>query len=382
MEKFSKKGAELKAENSIQATIRQFFIQTEGIFDAVMMPMRVPAQDSYAWIMVKNRDLLADSVPIAPIMPVNAAKAIKRFTRKGEAKLKVAVLIKPCEVRAAVELTKLNQINLDKVTIFSYDCPGALPMQDYIDDPAAGETKFQSILADNIWNSKEVKPTCQICDKFYLPAGDVHFAFDEGRVIAIANSDKGNDVLSQMNLKAEYSLDNWESSINEIKAKRLLAKEQTYSVVKGKVEGFDNLLDTFAACIGCHNCQSACPICYCRQCYFDSATAKPNSDVMMLRAEKRGGLTLPLDRIMFHVGRMAHMSLSCVSCGLCSDACPVNIPVAKIFSYVGSQTQQAFEYVAGDSLGDALPMKEYKTEELSELTALLNNTESPEGSDE
>ena len=102
----------------------------------------------------------------------------------------------------------------------------------------------------------------------------------------------------------------------------------------------------------------------------------------MMRAEDRGAVSLPLDRIMFHTGRMAHMSLSCVSCGLCSDACPVNIPVAKIFSYVASQTQKTFEYSAGASVGDALPMKEYRLDELGELGELVKSAEVQEGSHE
>ena len=101
-----------------------------------------------------------------------------------------------------------------------------------------------------------------------------------------------------------------------------------------------------------------------------------------MRAEQRGGLSLPLDKLMFHTGRMAHMSLSCISCGLCSDACPVNIPVAKIFSYVASETQKTFEYTAGESFGDALPMKEYKPEELGELGDLVQSAEIQEGDHE
>ncbi|MCF7918391.1 MAG: (Fe-S)-binding protein [Candidatus Cloacimonetes bacterium] len=382
MDKFSKKGIELNSESGIQEAIRRFFQDAEKIFDAVMLPMRVPAKDSYAWIMIKDREYLKDATPIAPIMPVNGAKALKRFTRKGEARLKVAALMRPCEIRAAVELTKLNQINLDDVILCSYDCPGALPMQDYISEPEAGEAKFQYLLDNDIWNSAEVKPVCRICDKFSLPASDLHFAIEQGKVIIIANSEKGAEILKDMNLPGAYLLENWDRSIQQIKQKRLAAKEQNFAETKNKIEGFEKLLETFSVCIGCHNCQSACPICYCRQCYFDSVTAKPNADVVMMKMEQRGGLTLPMDRIMFHTGRMAHMSLSCVSCGLCSDACPVDIPVAEIFSYVGSQTQQAFEYCAGESLGDALPMKEYKSDELSELKAILSDATAQEVADE
>ncbi len=384
MTEISKKGVLLEVKNDIQTSILQFFQDAieKKIFNAVMLPMKVPSGDSFAWIMIKDAEILKDAQPLAPIMPVNAAKALKRYTRKGKGEYKIAALIKPCEIRATIELTKLNQVHLDDVTLFSYDCVGALPMQDYISDPKSCDDKFNKLLTDKNWNAKDVKPVCKICDKFSLSASDLHFALNDQELILLANSEKGDKLLTDLELKPETDLKKWQTYIDKQKKIKLKNKTETFEIIKGMVEGFENLTETFANCIGCHNCSSSCPICYCRQCYFDSSVAKPNSDVVMMRAEDRGAASLPLDRIMFHTGRMAHMSLSCVSCGLCSDACPVNIPVAKIFSYVASQTQKTFEYSAGASAGDALPMKEYKLNELGELGELVKSAEVQEGDHE
>ncbi len=384
MTKISKNGALLELKNDVQTLILQFFADAveKKLFDAVMLPMKVPSGDSFAWIMIKDAEILKEAQPLAPIMPVNAAKALKRYTRKGKGTLKIAALMKPCEIRAAIELTKLNQVNLEDVTLFSYDCVGALPMQDYIADPKSGDEKYRKLLTEKYWNSKDVKPVCKICDKFSLSASDLHFAMNDQDIILVSNSEKGENLLTDLNLKAETDLTKWQNYIEKQKKIKLNNKEETFEITKSMVEGFENLTETFANCIGCHNCSSSCPICYCRQCYFDSSVAKPNSDIVMMRAEDRGAVSLPLDRIMFHTGRMAHMSLSCVSCGLCSDACPVNIPVAKIFSYVASQTQKTFEYSAGASAGDALPMKEYRLDELGELGELVKSAEVQEGSNE
>lgn len=384
MTEISKKGVLLEAKSGIQSSILQFFQNAieKKKFDAVMLPMKVPSGDSFAWIMIKDTEILKDAQPLAPIMPVNAAKALKRYTRKGKGTFKIAALMKPCEIRATIELTKLNQVHLEDVTLFSYDCVGALPMQDYIADPEAGDVKYEKLLSDKNWNSDDVKPVCKICDKFSLSASDMHFALNEQELILVSNSEKGEKLLIDLELKPETDLKKWQTYIEIQKKIKLKNKAETFEILKGMVEGFKNLTETFANCIGCHNCSSSCPICYCRQCYFDSSVAKPNSDIVMMRAEDRGAVSLPLDRIMFHTGRMAHMSLSCVSCGLCSDACPVNIPVAKIFSYVASQTQKTFEYSAGASAGDALPMKEYRLDELGELGELVKSAEVQEGGHE
>ncbi|MDP8204481.1 MAG: hypothetical protein P9L95_08125, partial [Candidatus Tenebribacter mawsonii] len=177
MTEISKKGVLLETKNDIQTSILQFFKDAieKKIFDAVMLPMKVPSGDSFAWIMIRDAEILKDAQPLAPIMPVNAAKALKRFTRKGKGKFNIAVLMRPCEIRATIELTKLNQVNLEDVTLFSYDCVGALPMQDYIADPITGDKKFNKLLTNKNWSSKDVKPVCKICDKFSLSASDLHF---------------------------------------------------------------------------------------------------------------------------------------------------------------------------------------------------------------
>ena len=114
MTKISKKGVLLEVKSGVQTSILQFFQDAveKKIFDAVMLPMKVPSGDSFAWIMIEDSKIIKNAQPLAPIMPVNAAKALKRYTRKGKGKFKVAALLKPCEIRATIELTKLNQVNL------------------------------------------------------------------------------------------------------------------------------------------------------------------------------------------------------------------------------------------------------------------------------
>ena len=383
MTKVSNKGTKMTSE-SIRKEMIKFFkdaMESKNI-DVVMMPMRVPSKDSYAWILIKDKNLLEDMNPIAPIMPINAANALKRYTRKGKGKYKIAVLIRPCEIRATIELTKLKQIGLEDVILFSYDCVGALPMQDYIADPENNEKKFDMIIENNNWDSEDLKPVCNICDKFSLSASDVHFGLKDDKIIILSNSEKGEKLLSDLKIENKKDDKIWVEKINKIKIEKAKNRQKSFKEISKMTDGFTNLQDTFAHCIGCHNCGTVCPICYCRQCYFDSSVSKPNSDVKLIRAENKGALAFPLDRLMFHIGRMSHMSLSCVSCGLCSDACPVDIPVANIFSYMASETQKTFEYSAGENVGDALPMQDYKLDELGELGKLVKSAEAGESENE
>ncbi len=315
-----KNGAEIPVKKNIREAILNFFNEAleKKIFDAVLVPVKVPAGNSYSWILIKDKSLLRKANPIAPIMPVQGAKALSSLTRKGKGNIRIAAIMRPCEIRATVELCKLEQINLNNVYLFSFDCPGTLPLPDYIEDPAKGEKIFKSIISENNWNDERIKPVCKMCTNFSIPSCDLHFGIlgveespieveDKNNLLLIPNSTKGKSILKELGDFETGGLGDWEKKVNEIRKKKEKIKTETYKEVKPMVEGLDSLVDTFSNCISCHNCMSACPICYCRQCYFDSEVTKFTPDNFLLRAKKRGGMRFPPDVILFHAGRMSHM---------------------------------------------------------------------------
>ena len=150
------KGAMIPIKNSIKETILSFFRESleKKIFDSVLIPVIVPAGDSYTWILIEDVSLFKDAVPIAPIMPVQGANALSSLTRKGKGNLKIAAIMRPCEIRATIELAKLEQVSLENVFLFSFDCPGALPLSDYVKNPSKGAELFESFFTKNKWNEK------------------------------------------------------------------------------------------------------------------------------------------------------------------------------------------------------------------------------------
>ncbi len=345
--------------------------------DAVILPMKVPSGDSYAWILMNDVSLIDEAVPIAAAMPVQGAKALRSLTRKGPGNLTVIAVMRPCEIRAAIELVKLGQVHTDNLILATYDCPGAVQLQKYVDDPAGSEEHFSRMLQSGKPDNT-AKPVCHYCENFSMFDSDLHFGYlglSEKEMLVIPGSDKGSELLKGLGLDCARDLSDWERGIESLKAERDEARKSAFEETGAQLRGFGGMLSVFANCIGCHNCQSACPICYCRLCYFDSETAEQNPGALIIAAQKRGGISLPEDRIMFHVGRMTHMSLSCVSCGQCSDACPVSIPVAGAFSYVAAGTQLTFEYTAGRNDGDPLPLLQFRKSELPGIHELVKNAE-------
>jgi formate dehydrogenase subunit beta len=84
-------------------------------------------------------------------------------------------------------------------------------------------------------------------------------------------------------------------------------------------------------------------------------------------ARRKGALRFLSDTLLFHLTRLHHMSASCVSCGMCTSACPVNIPVGTIFSAIGAQVQTTFDYHPGRATDEPLPLVTYQVNEWMEI---------------
>ena len=374
------KGAQIPAKKGIADGILSFLKKglQDGVFDALLLPVKVPAGDSYSYVLMRQTDLIDNAAPLPPVMPVQGARALSNLTRYGNGAEKVAALLRPCEIRAAVELHKLEQINLENVFLIGLDCPGVLPLKDYLQDPGKGNAQYGKALKE--WTVDSPRWVCEICDTVAPDAADLHIGImgaPQGKLHLIPNTPRGKKLLKDLGLKAESPLTNWQARTKELAGTRGKKKEQALRALRREVRGPERLLGIFANCINCHNCMRVCPVCYCRQCYFDSEALKMTPDNYLMRARRKGGLRLMPDTLLFQLGRMSHMSLSCVSCGMCEDACPMDIPVSRIFTLVARDTQAVFGYSAGRSLEDPLPQVIYREEELKEVETPYQETYRP-----
>lgn len=364
------KGTTLPVEKNLDETIVNFLKKglDKECFEAVIVSKRVPSGDSFAYLLIKDKSILEGTSPLPPVMPVQGAKAISDLTRKGKTKKKILAIMRPCEIRATTELFKLKQAELDNIFFLSTDCPGVIPLSDYLEDPEKSDITFQE--ASQKWESKNMRPICKICHEFSMTAADLHIGLlgaDKGSIFLIPISPKGKDITDSLGLKMENSVESWETEVKELKKERENKRKEAHQELRTQVEGAEKLLETFGKCINCHNCMRVCPVCYCRQCYFDSDAFKLPPENFIKRAEKKGSLRFPADTLLFHLGRMSHMILSCVSCGTCEDACPMSIPVAQVFSLVADKTQELFNYKAGRNREEPLPTVVYEEEELLEV---------------
>jgi formate dehydrogenase subunit beta len=345
----------------------------KGIVNAILVPVELPSGNNVVQTLVSNPAKLDSANPLAPVLPVNSARIVSSITRTGSSQRKIAVVLRSCELRAVIELAKLKQVTLDNLLIIGIDCHGTYSITDYSNLAEEGKSPTDIALG-NVKAGKEdelLREACRVCEYFYPMNADIVIGLvgmDTDKAILIqAGTEQGEQVLDTMELQASDEDEKRQTAIEKLVAEKTAKKDELYGKTREEVAGEEKLLTMFARCVNCHNCRDACPICYCRECLFDSPTFEFGADKYLDWAEKKDALRMPTDTLLFHLTRLNHMASSCVGCGLCQEACPNEVPVFSIFRMVGDKLQEVFEYVPGRSLDEEMPLSTFREDELQEV---------------
>jgi len=109
-------------------------------------------------------------------------------------------------------------------------------------------------------------------------------------------------------------------------------------------ERFQYWMGQFGKCIKCYGCRNICPACFCPTCTLeDRALIKP------------GGM--PPEIPIFHLHKAYHMADRCIDCGLCEEACPMGIPVRRLYRKVRKSVKDLFGYVPGEKEEEKGPLE-------------------------
>ena len=320
--------------------------------------------------LVADAAVLDKATPLYPLMPANAGGLLSRLTVSEGFEEPVAAFLRPCELRALVELGKLHQIDAENILLISASCGGVYPLESSLNGgladrlPAYWEALAKGDAAEGL------RPTCAACEHFVPFGADLTLAAvasgGAGRVAVVANTPRGEEALEGLEGAVDEAAVET-AGVASLRAKREAARTELFEKEPLPTPGLEGLVAFFGRCIGCRSCRSVCPICCCEICYFDSATTEPTAGTFEVHLKRKTGTRVPPDTLLFHLGRLTHMSASCVGCGMCADACPVYIPVATLFAKVGAQTQSLFEYVPGKDPEEELPLQRFEEDEFTEV---------------
>lgn len=355
------------------AALRGFLklLLERGVVEALLLPMETSA-GAITPALVTDPALLDAANPLAPVMGLNAARVVGAVSVR-EPRGKIGALLRPCELRALVELVKLQQASLEDLITVGMDCLGTYDVADYMAMRADGGVDLTDFLAaarDGLPQPREgyaFRDACTMCENTCPEGADITIQLFGAELAAGLPLTLPDELAEKLGLSPAQSTDGRRAGvIQKVVELRTAERDARLAQMERRLtrEGIEGVL---AACVRCHNCMVACPICYCKTCLFRSPVFEHEPAQYMRWASRKGACRLPADTMLFHLTRLNHMVLSCVGCGMCTSACPAELPVAQVFRTVGRQVQAVFEYVPGRSVEEPLPLVTFREDEWMEV---------------
>lgn len=363
-----------KTEEAIAGFLKSLL--EKGIVEAILVPKGVPSGDGFVQTLIGDPEKLKGVCVLSPTMPVQSAKVASNLTAKNLGK-KVAAVVKACEARAVVELTKFLQVKEDHLYLIGIDCPGTFEVADYakMAQEGKGGEKLTRDLLTGMEKGEATPPSgfsfrtaCQMCE-YPVPRADIIlklFGYKTGQEIGVEIGERLEKEVEEKGIlpPLEKEPTTRGEIVSKVIAERAKKRDALFQEFKKLVKDLQSFLDRFSTCIRCHNCMVACPICYCKECVLRTSVFEHEGDQFLKWADRKGSIRMPTDTLIFHLIRMSHMATSCVGCGLCDSACPSRLPVATLFRSVGERVQKMFKYLPGRDVKEVPPVATFKEDEL------------------
>jgi formate dehydrogenase subunit beta len=369
-------------DNSPAKGLQQFFKRLLAMqeIDALFLPVRLKASASIMPALVTDPARIEDAVPLSPAFPVNSARMVSRLSYKTSGR-KTAVVLRPCEMRAFIELIKLKQGSREDFILIGMDCPGALSAKDftaYMDKEPLNDDAFIDAVflkKTETLNGFAFSSACRTCEDPFPLNTDISILLhgvdlSEG-ILAESCSDKGVKILEGLDMAPADSPVKRPEVIEQIKQTHIAANDAMIADIGARTGSIGQLNQFFDRCINCYNCRNMCPVCYCKECVFNTDVFQHQPVQYHQWAEKKGLIKMPTDTVFYHLTRMAHMSHACVGCGQCSNACPSDINVFEIFKSVAQVTQAAFSYLPGRDENEPPPLSVFYEKEFENVVGII-----------
>jgi len=338
----------INIDTDVLAALRIFLrsLLENGAIGSILVPL----ETKYGTViptLVSDPDQLEFANPLAPVMPLNSARAVSAITHgmistQDENHLtqnnhRIGVVLRPCEIRGLIELIKLKQASREEILLISFDCPGTYEISTYLELQEDGGFTLDSYLMatgqlPQAEHDLSLRTACQMCTQPVPNQADIHlhlFGVDITQGIPVTINDEIANEFTFLQLSESVEA-NWKTTSEKIIEARNQFRLEEFERIRSLFASDGGMERLFAACIRCHNCMTVCPICYCKTCLFRKKEFDHPPEHYLNISRQKGATRLLGDTLLFHLTRMSHMSASCVSCGMCTSACPADIPVATV----------------------------------------------------
>ncbi len=333
---------EVKGRNTL-GTVQDFLasLLTRHDVDALFAPA-ISADGTVGTTLISDPAVLKQVNPFMPVMMANAAVIVAAATMQPDAQ-RIGAVMRPCEIRALIELSKRGRARLEKVTVIGTDCLGTFDPPEFERRLAeAGDVETMTMRCMQATQSGEfacrTRTACQICERPAPRGADVTLGFigvDATTELLVIAADESTDRrLSLPEVSDREALEREvtqrEAVLADIVRRHKQAADREIARLDTRFAGMAEIIALLSSCTKCRACLRACPL-------YD------------------GEIDDTSQTLVEQLGAVARWLVSCAGCGMCEEACPNNVPLAVVARSLARPIRDRLHYTPGQSVEDRLP---------------------------
>ncbi len=329
------------------------------LVDAMLVPLEVPSPDQVTPILASESRQIDAANPLAPVMRINAAAVLARAQKEDGGK-RIGAVLRPCELRAVIELAKAGRVDLNRLMLIGIDCMGTYEPEAYAQIARASVHEESPTDEMMRWTRQgpiapyRLRNACQMCEHFAPENADVSIGLIGMNVRERLLVQARDEIAGSLHLTASDA-NGRDKAMARLSSIRHHRREEAMANAGKLVNDLPALFGLIAPCTACGECLDACPFCD-TSAFQPKPAQEPHTDRLRdwPRAEGKTAREREIGLFMELIewGRRA---ASCVGCGMCESACPRHVPLTAIQAMLGSKVQAEFNYVPGRSFEERLP---------------------------
>lgn len=327
--------------------LRKFLWKVWSVFhlDGMLVPLMKAGNGDVRPAVIENPKKLERVNPFIPLMRTNVASLVPDLVRLNPGK-RYGMIMRPCEMRALIEVGKHDSFSLSQVLTICIDCLGTFPEVDFqwrlarkgSPDAMTGEA-IQFARLGGVLAYRQ-RSACQTCISTAARGADLNIkviGLQPRRMLLINVKEE----LLESHPEFEGITDGQaDPDVTADQRQRMAHLEErlgrTYqrevqglpSGLPRDVEGVRLLLE---GCYDCQACLESCPI-----CGVDFPTASSEG--------------------CYATRDITRWLISCSGCGMCEEACPNCLPLSTVYRGVRDVLAALYDYTPGISSAEPLPV--------------------------